>query len=99
MLAYATTSTPIRPKHTAVARLFVTQPRIPAQQSANYLRGHLAICYHHRLALRGTSSVMVRLCCGAERASFVISSPSSYLVPIGFYLLFSKLIPIYFPAS
>ena len=37
MPGYGTISTPIRPRHTGVSRLFVIQRRILAQQSASYL--------------------------------------------------------------
>src|SRR5262249_49285573 len=96
MSAYATTSLPIRPRHTDVARLFVIQPRIPAQQWASYLRQRRGIFCHLRLALHGIRLAMARLCYGEERASFAISSPLSCLVSIAFYVPFSAKIPMCF---
>src|SRR4029077_14585096 len=98
MLGYGTTSIPIRPRHTAVFRLFAILPRTPAPRWASYLRKPLGICCHPRLVLHGTSSVTARSYCAAEPASFAINSLLSCLLSIGFYLLFLALIPMCFLA-
>src|SRR4029453_15112579 len=83
------TSIPIPLRYTVVSRLFVIRRPTPGQPSARHLPGHLWIYCRHRPALHGTSSVMVRLCCAGEPASFAISCRYFCLVSTGSYLRFS----------
>src|SRR5262245_26422926 len=96
MPVYGMTFTPIRPRHTDDSLLFVTPRQIPGQQSERYLPRPPLIFCHHRPALPGTFSVMVRLWCAAESASSAISCRCCCSVSIGSCLLFSASIPLCF---
>src|SRR4030095_4814359 len=91
------TSIPIPLRYTVVSRLFVIQRPTPGQPSARHLPGHLWIYCRHRPGLHGTSSVMVRLCCAGEPASFAISCRYFCFVRALFLPPFSALYSLVFP--
>src|ERR1700747_856720 len=77
MLEYDTIFTPTPARSTGVCRSFVIRPLIQGRRSARYLRRHLGIWSHRRLASLGACRVTARPYYAAEAVSFAISSRNS----------------------